>query len=392
MYIDPELITDETASAEAVLAGTGDRLNAALDLAEDEQWEPQEGSPETSLAEAVGIVVATACAMVQNKERDDYAAFGELILNTPRLAAEPATGVTRWDFTTAGAHVLPDGSEVVVDAPDGTPVAFATVGEVTGAGAFLDNVPVVALETGAISSGLSGAARDWEPLPGVSGVTMTTPTSGGSDEETRDEYLERIVRRAKRMKIVPIITDDYADTALDHPSVGRAMAVRQLDLTAPTTPPASPGHVTIYVADEAGQDLSTTIKDEVRDMMQATDRPLGVTVHVGNPTRTNLTIAVSVRLETGADSPATVAAIQDAVAAVYDPASYGLDPDAPGSWRAPRTTAEATVNEYDVAALIDDLPGIAKIEAVTINGGASAVLAGWAPLPVLTGPVAVTVL
>src|SRR3954471_5489 len=99
MYIDAELITDETATAEAVLTGTADRINSALDLAEDEQWEAHEGSPETSLAEAVGIIVATACAMVQDQERNDFASFGELILNTPRQAAEPASGVARWDFS-----------------------------------------------------------------------------------------------------------------------------------------------------------------------------------------------------------------------------------------------------------------------------------------------------
>jgi len=49
MYIDADLITDETSVVEAILAGIADRLSAALDLDEDESWEPAEGSPETSL-------------------------------------------------------------------------------------------------------------------------------------------------------------------------------------------------------------------------------------------------------------------------------------------------------------------------------------------------------
>ncbi len=130
MYIDPDLISDETSVAEAVLAGTADRINAALDLAEEEGWEPQEGSPEASLGESVGIVLATAASMVKDQERNDFAGFGELILNVRRTRAEPAVAYTRWTFQQAGNYRIPDGSELVVDAADGTPVAFATVGDI----------------------------------------------------------------------------------------------------------------------------------------------------------------------------------------------------------------------------------------------------------------------
>src|SRR5262245_31585706 len=127
LYIDPELITDETAVAEGILAGIADRLNSALALEEDEGWEPNEGQPETAFAEATGIVLATIAALVQETERQDYAGFGTLIVGVPRLEAEPAIGYSRWTFNAAGTFVIPDGSELVMDAPDGTPVGFATV-------------------------------------------------------------------------------------------------------------------------------------------------------------------------------------------------------------------------------------------------------------------------
>lgn len=392
MYIDAELINDETAVAEAVLAAIADRIDAALGLAEEEGWVPGEGSPETAMAEAIGIVVGTAVSVVQEVERNDYAGFGELILNTPRESAEPATGFTRWDFNASGDYVIPDGSELVLDAPDGTPVAYATVGDTIVSGAFATDVEVVALEPGSIANGLVGFARDWEPLPFVTAVEMTTAPTGGTDPQTRDQYLEDVVRRARRMKLVPIVTDDYADTALDHPNVAAALAVRLLDLDAPTDPPAAGGHVTVFVRGFAGEALSAPIKDEVEALMMGEDRPLSVTVHIGDPTTTNITIAVSIRLALGADHDATVAAVQAAIDAAFDPARYGIDDDAPGRWRAPGTTAERTVTAYDVAAIIDDLDGVDRVAAVTVNGGASAVLNGWAPLPNLTAPATVTVL
>lgn len=391
LYIDPDLITDETTAAEGVLAALSDRLNAALNLLEDEQWEPAEGSPETSLGESVGIILSTAMAIIQDQERNDFAGFGEIILNEPRLVAEPATVTSRWTFDADGTYEVPDGSELVIDAADGTPVAFATMGDVEFTGTFVD-IPAVAIEPGAITNNLTGEARDYEPLPHLAAVQLTTVSSGGRDDQTRDEYLELVVRKARRMKVVPIITDDYADTALDNPSVGSAVAVRLLDLTAPTDPPAAAGHVTVFIRDVSGADNSAEVKEEVRLSMMGDDRPLAVTVHVGNATRTNLTIEVSVRLEADADVDATTTAIQDAIAAAYDQSTYGIDDDAPGRWRVPRTAAERTINEYDVTAVIDDIDGIAKIEAVLVNGGASVVLGGWAPLPNLTAPATVNIL
>jgi len=392
MYIDADLITDETSVAEAVLAGIADRLSAALDLDEDESWEPAEGSPETSLGEAVGIIIATAASMVQEQERNDYAGFGELILNVPRRVAQPATGFTRWDFNAAGTYRIPDGSQLVIDAPDGTPVGFAVVGDVDVTGAAATDVEVVALEPGSIANGITGPARDWEPLPFVTAVTMTTAPADGTDDQTRDAYLEEVVRAARRMKLVPIVTDDYADTALDNPNVGAAVAVRLLNLDAPTDPPVAGGHVTVFVKGFAGENLSAPVKAAVLDSMMGTDRPLAVTVHVGDPTRTNITIAVSIRLAANADHDATIAAVQAAIASAYDPASYGLDADAPGRWRVPATTAERTITSYDVAAVIDDVEGVGRVVSVTVNGGASVTLNGWAPLPNLTAPAAVTVL
>lgn len=391
MYIDPELISDETAVAEAILAGIADRLNAALGLSEEEGWVPEEGQPETHLAESVGIVLATASALVKDQERTDYAGFGSLILGVDPLPAEQAVAYTRWDFTQPGDYLIPDGSELVLDTVDGTPVAFATVGDVLASGPSADDVQVVAVEPGGEANGLVGAAREWSPLPFVSGVEITIPASSGRDEQTRDEYLDAIVRRARRMKIVPVITDDYAEAALDNPSVARALAVRLLDLTAPTDPPAAAGHVSVFPVDAAGQPVLPAVKAALIADMMGADRPLAVTVHVGDPTYTALDIDVTIRLAVDADHDATVEAVQDALAARYSPATYGLEDDAVGRWRAPGTAAQRTVTAFDVADVVGDVTGVAGVVDATVNGAASVELDGWAPLPELVGVPTVTV-
>ena len=391
MYIDADLITDETSVAEAILAGIADRLDAVLGLDPDEGWQAEEGQPETHLAEAVGIVIATAAALVQDKERTDYQGFGSLILGIDREVAQPAIGATLWTFNTSGTYLIPDGSELVMTAVDGTPVGFATVGDVTVSGNEAVDVQVVAIEPGAIANGLLGDAIEFEPLPFVTNVEMTTAPSGGTDDQSVDDYLDDIVRRARRVKTVPVITDDYADAALDVPGVDRAVAVRLLNAETYPTTPASTGHITIFGVDSAGNNLAAGVKTAVVAAMQGTDRPQSVTVHTADPTSNNLTITASIRLDIGADQPSTVAAVQAALNAAYAKSTFGRDDSKPGKWRAPTTTSERTITTFDVAALIDDIPGVNAVTAVTVNGGASLVMTGYVPLPALTGTPAITV-
>lgn len=391
MYIDADLITDETSVAEAILAGIADRLDAVLGLDPDEGWQAEEGQPETHLAEAVGIVVATAAALVQDKERTDYQGFGSLILGIDREVAEPAIGATLWTFNAAGTYLIPDGSELVMTAVDGTPVGFATVGDVTVSGNQAVDVQVVAIEPGSIANGLLGDAIEFEPLPFVTNVEMTTAPSGGSDDQSVDDYLDAIVRRARRVKTVPVITDDYADAALDVAGVDRAVAVRLLNAETYPTTPASTGHVTIFGVDSAGNNLAAGVKTAIVAAMQGTDRPQSVTVHTADPTSNSLTITASIRLDVGADQPSTVAAVQAALNAAYAKSTWGRDDSKPGKWRTPTTTSERTITTFDVAAIIDDIPGVNAVTAVTVNGGASLVMTGYVPLPSLTGTPAITV-
>lgn len=395
LYIDADLVTDEVASAEAILAGIADRLNAALGLDPDvDGWVSEEGQPETHIAEAVGIVLATAAALVQDTERNNFIGLGR-ILGLDPLPAEPATGFTEWTFASAvpgtDPVLIPDGSQLVLDAADGTPVAYATVGDILASGASATDVAVVAIEPGQISNGLVGLARDWEPLPFVTSVEMTTAPSGGRDAQTTEEYLDAIVREARRMKVVPVVTDDYADQALDNPAVARAVAIRLLNAEAYPATPNSPGHVTIFAADEAGAAVSAGVKADLIASMQGVDRPVGVTVHIQDPTVNNLTLALTIRVAPDADEPATVAAVQDALNAAYDPATWATDDTVAGRWRAPVTAADRTVYAFDVADIASDVPGVLGVTAATVNGGASAALTGWAPLPHLTAPPTVTV-
>jgi hypothetical protein len=384
-YLDPDLTLDETQAAEQTIAGIADRIDG---------WQPAEGSPETAFGESVGMVLSAIATLVVDEERKDYAGFGLNILGIPRGAGEPARATSTWTFTAPGSYVIPDGSEVLFDLADGTPVAFATVGDFAATGGAAVGVPLVALEPGAAPNGLDGEGRDFESLPFVDTVVLDDPVSEGADAEELDAYLDRITDRARRLKAVPITVDDYAALALEHPSVARAMAVRLLDPADPPAPgddPSTGGHITLFTHDAEGQANSTEVKDEVVALLYGENRPLAITVHAEDPTPNDLALAVSIRLERDADEDATVAAVEDALLSAYDPRTYSYDRAAPGLWRAPTTDEERTVRHYDVAHVADTVPGVAGVTAATVNGGTSVVMTGWAPLPNLVPPPVVTV-
>lgn len=387
-YIDPDLITDETATAEAILAGLADRIPG---------WEPAEGSPETEFGEALGVVIATVATMIVSRQRAEYEGFATRILNLPRGTAEPAHATATISVKDAnGPYVIPDGFEFVMRLADGTPIALATVGEVTVPNGSTEatGVPVVTLEPGAEANGLIGTASEFDAVPAVIGVELATAATDGADVEPVERYLPRVADRARRVKVVPITVDDYAALALDHPSVARCLAVKLLDPDNPPAPgadPSSGGHITVFPIDAAGQPVSPAVALEVQALLEGGDRPLAVTVHVEAPEYTPLTPAVEIRLEVGADEPTTIAAVQAAITAYSDKANWGLDETAPGRWRGPVSEVDRPVRHYDIAHVADNVFGVAGVVSATVNGGDEVELTGWAPLPDLTGPPVVTV-
>ena len=383
--LDAELIRDETLLAEVIIAGIAERIP---------EWEPSEGSPEVDLSEAVALVLGAIAELVLDEERRAYEGFGANILGRPRGNGQVAYATSTWTFTAPGDYVIPDGSEVILDAADGTPWAFATVGDHAASGLEATGVQLVALEPGAGANGLEGEGREFEALAFVEAVELTSPASDGADPEELEAYLDVIADRARRLKVVPIDVDDYAAIPLDHPAVARCLAVRLLDPADPpagSDPPDSQGHVTVFPVDVEGEPSSAPVKAEVIELLEGVDRPLAVTVHAESPTYTSLTLAVSIRLEVDADPDLTVAAVEAALEAAYDPAQFGRDERAPGLWRGPTSTAERTVWHYDVAHVADGVYGVAGVTAATVNGGASVLMTGWAPLPDLTGTPVVTV-
>jgi uncharacterized phage protein gp47/JayE len=376
-YLDPEIISDEGAVAEAILASIADQIPG---------WEPSEGHVETALAEALAIVCATVAALVKDEGRDVYSGFAEAILGISRQAEGVATALSDWAMVDDTGYLIPDGTQVFMRAADGSLVGFATVGDVTVAAGDTSapGVPVSALEAGPAANGLTGVAAATDPVLGVGSVLLTTVSSGGADAESLADFLTRAVDRARRLRAVPITVEDFAAMALDHESVSRCMAVNLLD---PTDPPGSGddpdegGHLTVFPIDEAGQAISAGAADEVEALLNGEERPLNITVHVWAPSYKTINVAITVRLTEGAEESAMQDAVEAAITAYLSPATWALDEEAAGRWLPPRTISERTIRSFDVAHVAALVPGVVSVSVCTVNGASSVFMPGWAPLP-----------
>jgi hypothetical protein len=382
-YLDPDVVSDETQAAEFILGSLADQIP---------NWEPSEGSPETSMSEAMGVVSATIATLLKDEERNNYAGFGTLILGLPRGVAGIAAGIATWTITDNPEGVtIPAGSEAVWDSTlTGEPVAFATTGDMYVPPLTLTaSVAMAALEPGEGGNGVVGDAAEFDDIaPGVASVTFALESSGGAAEEPLDDYVNRVADRARRIRAIPVTADDFAAAALDIPEVDRAVAINLLDLDNPPAdgdPPSSDGHVSVFAITADGSALTGTPLAALTALFNTDDRPLAVRVHLGAPTYADLSVHVTVRLAEGIeDTAAVLADVEAAVTAYFLPQGWDVDEDLGGRWRVPTSDVDRPVREYDISTVVAAVAGVAGVTDVTINGAESVPMLGYAPLPHLT--------
>ena len=203
--------------------------------------------------------------------------------------------------------------------------------------------------TGPSPGTVVGPAQQVGAITGVDTITVTRVITNGVDGESEWEFLDRARTELGFQSIVPRKPDEYAAYARRHDQVDQARAVNQYRLD--TRQSGQAGHITVYVANRNGQALSTeTIQQVTQKMNAGTARPLGVRVHVGQPERR--TINVQIRVQP--NEPDLLQLVKARVKAWASPASW--------DWTRDDITA------LDVATAIGDLPGLAGVESITLNG------------------------
>ncbi|HEX2864479.1 MAG TPA: baseplate J/gp47 family protein [Deinococcales bacterium] len=274
----------------------------------------------------------------------------------PRLGAPASLTVT---FTLGGILgtpvTVPTGS--LWTSPDGL-FTFALQGDVTiPAGNLTGTGTATAEQVGTGGNLAAGSAlANTSAVPFIATATVATLGQGGEDDETDDDFLSRAIGefRASNMAVKPA---DFEAAALAVPGVYRATCLARTSFTAPstfTTPAA--GHVTVLVIPDDGGLLSAPLQAAVYAALA--DRTFVDVVangglHVTDYQRLTVNVTYTVVASAGTTTGACQQAIADALTEVLDARA----------WPAGRE-----VSAFELAAVLEGLPQVDRVRALTVNG------------------------
>lgn len=350
-------------------------------------WLPSPGNLEAWLIEALSQTASELRELTALVPDAIFQYFGTSILGLPPHAATQATGTTTWTAVDNAGYTVDAGTLVGITPPasDDT-YAFEVIEDFAIAAGSTSTAGVVvqAIEAGADASGITGTVEMLDPLDFISTVALNVPTSGGTDAEEIDAYLDRLSDLATLLAPRPILPQDFAVMAQrQFPEVGRAVAI---DLYDPGPPPVTnkPRCTTVVVVGPDGQPVSSTVKADVDAYLEAR-REVNFLVFVADPTYTTIDVTFDVTAYPGYVTSEVQALVIEALTTYLSPGGWGLPPY--GDLSAQSWINETKVRYLEVAEMINRTDGVHFINTLTIRqaggtmGTTDITLTGVAPLP-----------
>jgi len=361
-------------------------LNDSVSTLQDffDGWQPSDGNLDYWLMQIFASEIAELMDVASAVPQAIFRVFGSELMSLPPIEEAVAHTYTTWTMIDNRGYIIPQGTQVSIDSEDGTAIAFETVGDVTvpsGSTATPSGaVLITAIEPGSAADGLGGIGADvalLDPLVFVSDIVMTEETSGGTDAETDDAYLNRLATKLRTMAPRPILPMDFAILARDIPEVRRAVAI---DLYNPADHTyGNERMVTIAAIDATGANVSSGTKTAIQTYLDNM-REINFVVNTMDPNRTTINVTFTVVALPSFDHTIVANTIITAIENYLDPLVWGwepvTDPD-PLIW-----TDDNVVRYNEMIALVDRQEGVKYVSALTINGGTVDVtMTGPASLP-----------
>jgi hypothetical protein len=403
-YIELPLIDDSDALTELGI----DYMQTSID-----GFVARPANVETVLLEANGQIGAEIVAQASLVAPVMFAYLGQNLLGIALRQAAPAVASATLTFEPDALDPIGAGAMLSVPNPDGNSYIFTLDTDALappGGGAV--NVAITALEPGADANGSRGTSVLIDVIVGVT-INVPTAASGGSDEESEDDYLNRLTEAMTILAPRPILPADHAVLARQIDGVGRALA---LDLLLPGTsdapgairdplepkPPPSASQTTVArcttvaITADDGTAPAPALMQTVWDTLDAS-REVNFLNYVIAPTYTTIDVKATVMAYPGYTAADVQAQAQQSLADWLDPALFGSNPAAavPGSeeW-----ASDTSARIYEAVDYLNRADGVHYVVSVQLRvAGAPAyanvdvALAGLAALP-LPGLFEITVL
>lgn len=272
-------------------------------------------------------------------------------------------GLTRKQGTKATGSVLFTG-RAGVSVPAGTLVStitgllFETVEEVSIPSAETTaEAAIQASEAGSVYNVLKGeVCRLPVSVSGISGVTNTEKTLGGSDDETDRELIERLLFLLRSPATSGNIYH-YKIWATAVDGVGDAK-IFPLD--------NGPGTVTVLPITSDGRSPDKKIIDDVTAYIEE-NRPIGATVTVSAPSEVMIQISATIVLDGGVSLADVTAQYKAATEKYIKDSVFKLN----------------VVDYYKCLSIAYEIPGVSQVVSFTVNGGTENITIGAKEIQVL---------
>lgn len=358
-------------------------------------WTPSENHLETWLIMAFSRMNAEARDVASLAPPEIFKFLGQSILGVyPSPAGNATVGSTWTVVDNPTGRTIEAGTLVSLDDPDGNPTAFEVVSAVDIAAGTLSTaageVQLQATEAGSNANNLGGVgtvADMIDNLAWVDAVTLVGATTGGTDEEDTDSYLDRLSSRLTLLTPRPVLPRDHELLAVDLARQA-GTEVRALALDGYNPADDSYGNermVTVALSDaNTGDPVSAAVKTYVDDQLQNL-REVNFVENVIDPTYTTVDVTAQIIVRDGYVEADALADAIDAVTSSLQPYNAGRDPDTSSTsdWN-----QIAAILRQDISTTINNTQGVLRWTVLTIglNGGAQTAaeefpLAGAAPLP-----------
>lgn len=324
-----------------------------------DEYDKSEGSFFYDVLSAVAIELAAAQALVEQylqlgfaeTTSGSYLDYRAHEHGLERKAATKATG----QVTISGSNgtVVPAGSLfATAGGVQFQTLAAVTIGET---GQVIANIEAV--EPGASGNVPAGAINTIPvSIAGVTGVTNTQATSGGTDTESDAALLARLLEKVQS----PATSGNaahYKQWALEVAEVGDAKVIPEWN---------GPGTVKVVIIDSNKQPASTDIVQDVADHIEEV-RPIGAAVTVISATSLAIDVSATLTL----DPAYTLAQVQPAIEAAIT------------NYLKEIAFKQDYVSYAKIGSLILDTPGVLDYANLLVNGGTGNVSVGTEQVAVL---------
>jgi hypothetical protein len=366
-YINPPIKTD----LREVMLTVFDEIQAKYP-----NWRPIDANPDVVALTVLCQRIVESGDVSTRVARGIFRWYGLYIVGVPPIDAAPARASTTWTFRDAsGPYTVFAGQPMFLTRPDGTTAFFELDQDITveAGEVSLSGVSVTSTVDGPQDNDLTGALALSPGLSYVQSVSISGSSGGGSDAETDDVYLGRLIGLLATTGPRPIRAQDFATFARNFPEVFRAVAI---DNFIPANSPLGNTEdlfeqeraSALTLLRENGDPVSETTKTAVAAYFEQI-RLLNFIVSLVDATYTEIDVEFEFTRWPPYDASGTAARAEESVRAYLNKATWGTTPYGDPASAARTFEVQRTIDAYELATVINNTQGVDKVVPGSLRFG-----------------------